>query len=174
MKDLKKGIITEAHSWRKFFENTHLSYYDLTDGDTVVTIKEMRYETITGPGGRKDDCLVMVFTDAEMLPMIVNTTNAKTISDLHNTNKPIEWVGKSIILYPEDSVKMKGETVGGIRVRKVLPQIKLPKIDAKRFDAMCKKIEAKEFSIDKAVAMFDFTKEQAAKLIDIKSQLANG
>jgi len=56
----------------------------------------------------------------------------------------------------------------------VLPQIKLPKIDANRFDAMCKKIEAKEFSIDKAVSMFDFTKEQAAKLIDIKSQLANG
>ena len=88
MKDVKKGIITEAHSWRKFFENTHLSYYDLTDGDTVVTIKEMRYETITGPGGRKDDCLVMVFIDSEMLPMIVNTTNAKTISDAVTSSGP--------------------------------------------------------------------------------------
>lgn len=174
MKDIKKGIIKEAHSWRKFFENTHLSYYDLTDGDTVVTIKEMRYETITGPGGRKDDCLVMVFTDEDMLPMVVNTTNAKTISDLHKTNKPVEWVGKSIILYADDNVKMKGETVGGIRVRKVMPQIKLPKIDAKRFDAMCKKIEAGEFSIDKAVTMFEFTQEQSTKLIDLRSKIKNG
>ncbi|MCB0642910.1 MAG: hypothetical protein KDC44_14780 [Phaeodactylibacter sp.] len=158
-----KGRITGNNTWRDFFKNTYLSYYDLT-GDLVVEIKEMRYETVTGPGGRKDDCLIMAFTDPDVLPMVVNSTNAKTISDLHGTNKPAEWVGKSITLYPDNSVKMKGETVGGIRIRPVVPSTKKSRLTPDRFDKMVQQIIAGNFSVERALAQFDLTDEQLETL----------
>ena len=92
--------------------------------------------------------------------MIVNTTNAKTISDLHKTNKPVEWVGKSIILYADDNVKMKGETVGGIRVRKVLPQTTLPTLAEDRFNKMLESIKTGKYDADKASSSFALTDNQ--------------
>ena len=166
MKEPKQGVITDAHNWREYFKNTHLSYYDLS-GDTIVTIKEMSYDEITGPGGRKDNCLVMHFAH-DMLPMIVNTTNAKMVSDLTKTNKPIEWIGKSITLYPNENVKMKGETVGGIRIRATLPAVSLPKINKERFDKMAEAIKKGRYSLDKALYQFDYTTDQLSQLKALK------
>jgi len=166
MKDIKQGVITETHNWREYFKNTHLSYYDLS-GDTVVTIGKMSYDEITGPGGRKDSCLVMHFAQ-NMLPMIVNTTNAKMVSDLTKTNKPIEWIGKSITLYPNESIKMKGETVGGIRIRATLPVVSLPKINKERFDKMVVAIKKGSYGLDKAICQFDYTADQLSQLKALK------
>lgn len=171
MKQPKRGVITQPLPWRRFFDNKYLSSHDLTEGLTLK-IKEMRYEEVKGEKGRTDECLIAVFENEDVLPMIINTTNSKRISEMYNTKLPVEWVGKYITVFVDPAVKNpNGEVVGGLRIRPTVPKVKLPKIDAKRFEAMCKAIEAKEFSIDKAVSMFDFTQAQSTKLIELRTKL---
>jgi hypothetical protein len=53
------------------------------------------------------------------LPLELNATNRKTIQQLYG-NRPQEWVGKLITLYPSQT-DMAGQTVDCIRVRPIVP-----------------------------------------------------
>lgn len=164
MSQPKKGVIKEPLPWRKFFDNKYLSSHDLTT-DLTVTIKEMRYEEVTGERGRKDECLIAVFTDPETLPMIMNVTNSKTISKLYGTKIPLEWVGQKITLFVDNSVRSKaGEIVGGLRIRPVKPAQQLQSLPDGRFKKMLGAIEKGEYSLDKAKESFVLTPEQIQQL----------
>ena len=95
MKQPKHGVITQPLPWRRFFDNKHLSSHDLTE-DLTLKIKEMRYEEVKGEKGRKDDCLVAVFENEDILPMIINTTNSKRIAEIYNTKLPTSFIGKRL------------------------------------------------------------------------------
>lgn len=53
------------------------------------------------------------------LPLLLNKTNAKTISGLYG-KRPSEWVGKLITLYPTQ-VEVGGEVKDGIRIENTPP-----------------------------------------------------
>jgi len=59
-------------------------------------------------------------------PLIVNTTNFKMMQRLFQSKYIEDWYGRQIILYGDPSVKFGRETVGGVRVKSVLPQIQTP------------------------------------------------
>lgn len=162
-KEPKKGKVTGNESWRAFFKGSYLGYYDLTE-DVTLTIKEMRYEDVKGPGGRSDAKLVAYWTNDDFLPMPINTTNAKTITDLYGTNQPAQWVGKSVTLYADSSVKFAGEAVGGIRIRPVKPTMKLRTLNDGQFAKMLASIQSGKYSIEKARADFALTPDQIVKL----------
>lgn len=171
MSKIKKGVITEPLPWRKFFDNKYLSAHDLV-GDLTVTIKEMRFEEVVGEKGQKDDCLIAVFTDAELLPMIVNITNSKIIAELYGSKLPIDWVGKSITLYAKSGIRnQRGESVEGIRIRPVKPQIKKKSLSKDGFDRMIKAIQAGKFDKSNAKA-YALTAEQKKALEAIKQPTA--
>lgn len=115
----KLGPVTSKIKWRDFFESDYLASWDI-DKDTLVTIKGFKYEEVTGEKGRKDRCLVAYFEGIDK-GMIVNVTNSKTISTLLNSIYPVDWVGKQIVIYVDANVQMKGEKVGGLRVRPFIP-----------------------------------------------------
>jgi len=158
-----KGVIKDDRVWREYFDSDYMSIHDL-DGDLTVTIKEMRFETVKGEGGRADDCLVAVFTDPDLLPMIMNVTNSKTISKLYGTKKPVEWVGKAITLFVDPSVRMGKETVGGLRIREAIPKTQKPVLEAKRLPALIKAIQSGQFTADQAKAKFSLTVGQAEQI----------
>ena len=110
---------TRTH-WKKFQNLDYLGSYSLEPGkDLVLTIKGVKTETVTGPDNRKEDCMVMSFTE-NVKPMIVNATNAKTITKLYKTPFIEEWAGKKIQLFATE-VKAFGDVVEALRVRAKVP-----------------------------------------------------
>ena len=84
--------------------------FSLDNGkDKIVTIKEIKQELVTGNAGRKENCIVAYFTDADK-PMILNKTNCKTIQKVYCTPNIEEWVGKKITLFAS-TTSLAGETV---------------------------------------------------------------
>jgi len=119
----------EKTHWKKLHNPDYLGAYALDPGkDMIVTIKSAGNEIIVGADGKKEECMVMHFSDG-IKPMIVNSTNAKTITKVLKTPYIEDWQGKKIQLYI-DHVKAFGEVVEALRVRPKLPieqkQVEIP------------------------------------------------
>lgn len=152
----KLGPVQNKTKWRDFFDSDYLASWDI-DADTVVTFTAFKYEEVTGEKGRKDKCLVAYFKEFDK-GMILNVTNSKTISTIHESIYPIDWIGKQITLYVDHNVQMKGETTSGLRVRPVLP-VK-PRIGADRFAKMVDAIKANKYDKVMAYESFELSEEQ--------------
>jgi len=118
--------------WRKLVNPDYLGAYSLDPGkDMILTIKTVKNEIVTGPDGKKEECMVMTFME-NVKPMIVNSTNAKTIQKLYKTPYIEEWSGRKIQLFA-DKVKAFGEVVEALRIRPRIPAAQ-GKIDTKCAD----------------------------------------
>ena len=74
----------------------YLGAYSIEDNkDLILTISKVQQETVTGPDGKKDECIVCYFSESEK-PMILNSTNAKQIQKLLNTPYIEKWLGHKI------------------------------------------------------------------------------
>lgn len=106
--------------WKKLTNPDYLGAYSLEDGkDIVLTIERVQVETVTGPEGKKEECMVCHWAEREK-PMILNSTNAKMIQKLLKTPYIEEWSGHKIQIGVE-MVKAFGEIVDALRVRSFLP-----------------------------------------------------
>ena len=92
------------------FLGGYLKKEDL-DGETAVTIIDVRAEEVPGNSRRK---LVVEFREFEK-PLILNSTNIKRLAAIFGSTKTSAWRG-TIALYVDDTVEFGGTTVGGIRV----------------------------------------------------------
>ena len=106
--------------WKKLTNPDYLGTYRLEDGkDIILTIDRVQVETVTGPDGKKEECMVCHWQEREK-PMILNSTNAKMIQRLLKTPYIEEWRGHRIQIGAE-MVKAFGEIVDALRVRDFLP-----------------------------------------------------
>lgn len=111
--------MSQTH-WKKLHNPDYLGAYALDPGkDMIVTIKNVANEKVTGPDGKKEECMVMRFTE-NVKPLIVNATNAKTIQKMYKTPYIEEWQGRKIQLFV-DQVKAFGEVVEALRIRPRIP-----------------------------------------------------
>ena len=107
--------------WKKLSNPNYLGAYSIEDNkDLILTISKVQQETVTGPDGKKDECIVCYFSESEK-PMILNSTNAKKIQKLLNTPYIEKWIGHKIQLGIE-KVRAFGDIVEALRVRKFLPK----------------------------------------------------
>lgn len=108
--------------WKKLTNPLYLGAYSIEDGqDLILTISTVRVEKVVGPDGKTEECTVAHFTDSpDKKPMILNSTNCKTIAKLLGTPYIEEWSGKAIQVGIE-RVKAFGDVVEALRVRKFLP-----------------------------------------------------
>jgi hypothetical protein len=116
--------VTKTH-WKKLHNPDYLGAYSLDDGsgkfkDLIQTIASVKNETVVGPDGKKEECMVMRFVEPQK-PMIVNATNAKTIEKLFKTPYIEEWAGRKIQIGAE-KVKAFGDLVEALRVRPFIPK----------------------------------------------------
>lgn len=108
--------------WRKLTNPDYLGTYALESGqDIILTIDRVQVETVTGPEGKREECLVCHFRERDVKPMILNSTNAKMIERLLKTPYIEDWSGHRIQIGSE-KVKAFGEIVDALRVRKRLPE----------------------------------------------------
>lgn len=107
--------------WKKLSNPNYLGAYSVEDGrDLVLTISLVRQEEVIGTDGKKEECIVCYFSDADK-PMILNATNAKQIQKLLGTPYIEQWAGHKVQIGVE-KVKAFGDVVEALRVRKFLPK----------------------------------------------------
>lgn len=107
--------------WKKLTNPDYLGAYAFEPGEEkTVTIRDVGQETVTGAGGKQEDCTVIHLYDEK--PLIANATNARAIQRLLGTPYIEEWAGKSIILKTM-TVQAFGETTDAVRVKPQLPQV---------------------------------------------------
>lgn len=107
--------------WKKMVNLDYLGTYALEDGkDLTVTIDFVRRENVTGNNGRNEQCMVAHFK-GDIKPMILNRTNAKTITKVLGSPYIEDWSGHAITLYA-DTTRFGGDIVECLRVRPFAPR----------------------------------------------------
>ena len=126
----------------KYRKSTHLAGVDVEmiiaeKGNCILTIKDSYYNTNVDVSGNKTDGYFLEFEE-NVKPMVVNSVNRKTISNIIKMNKGCSavesrnignWIGQNIELIFDSSVRMMGKNTGGIRVK---PTSLIPNVDDKK------------------------------------------
>ena len=154
--------MTSKTHWKKLINPNYIGAYSLEEGeDLTVKIDFVQVEEIIGTGGKKDTGSVMHLVNQK--PMILNSTNSKTIAKLYGPYIE-DWQGKLITLFAS-TTKMAGETVECLRIRPKVAERKAQPITDARLDAAIKSIIEGTYKTDKLRATFALTEAQEAKLV---------
>lgn len=119
--------------YRKVFKSDHLGIADLEDlieeGKRLVfTVKEVKQEYGTLVAGKRIDANIAYFKES-IKPMVLNATNSKIMKSFNNGSPFVEdWKNTVIELYIDPNVKMKGDTVGGVRIKPKQPTALKPEL----------------------------------------------
>lgn len=113
--------------YRKVFKSDHLGVADLEEiledgGKLVFTIKEVKQEYGAKVAGKKIDANIAYFNE-NIKPLVLNATNSKQVGRFSKSSFVEDWVNVPVELYAKQDVKMKGETVGGVRIKPSQPVI---------------------------------------------------
>ena len=161
----------------KYRKSTHLAGIDVETivtelGQCVLTIKDAFYSRNVDVSGNKTDGYFLEFEE-NVKPMVVNSINRKTIASVVKLQKSLtsaesrnigNWIGVQIELSFDESVKMMGKQVGGIRVKPTqLIKQKQP-ITPERFAKALDAIKAGKFDKDKLVNDYVLTEYQIEQL----------
>ena len=116
--------------YRKVFKSDHLGVADLEEyleegRNLIFNIKEVKQEIGVMVAGRKGNHNIAYFYE-NIKPLVLNSTNSKVVKSF-NKNSPFveDWSDTKIELFIDASVKMKGEVVGGVRIKAVQPKAKV-------------------------------------------------
>lgn len=121
--------MNEKTHYRKVFKSDHLGVADLEEfieegRPLVFTIKEVKQEYNISVAGRKGNHNIAYFIES-IKPLVLNATNSKIIKSFNNGSPFVEdWKHTTLELYIDSGVTMKGEKVGGVRIKPVQPQLK--------------------------------------------------
>lgn len=116
--------------YRKVFKSDHLGVADLEDlieekKSLVFTIKEVKQEIGVTVAGRKGNHNIAYFVQS-IKPLVLNATNSKIVKGFNEGSPFVEdWSDTKIELYIDATVKMKGEVVGGVRIKPIQPKEKV-------------------------------------------------
>ncbi len=112
--------------YRKVFKSDHLGVADLEEyieeGRSLnFNIKEVKQEIGVTVAGRKGNFNIAYFKE-DIKPLVLNATNSKVVRKFAGGSPFVEnWSNIYIEVYIDENVKMKGEVVGGVRIRSVQP-----------------------------------------------------
>lgn len=110
--------MSQTH-WKQLTNPDYLGAYSLLPGqELTVEIVRVERKQVTGADGKKEECTVAILKDSK--PMILNSTNCKTLSKIYGTPYIEEWAGKSVIIHSE-KVKAFGDVVDALRIKPTKP-----------------------------------------------------
>ena len=110
--------------YRKVFKSDHLGCADLEEfieekKDLIFTIKEVKQQYNTAVAGRKIDANIAYFKEP-IKPMVLNSTNSKTMASITGSKFVEDWCNVEVELFIDPSAKLKGEVVGGLRIKRAI------------------------------------------------------
>jgi hypothetical protein len=111
--------------WRSDCDTPYLGSHDLVDyKDIIVTIDHVSIEMTEGL--KDNDTLRICYFKQAIKPMILNSTNSKTITMLAKTPFVNHWPGQKIQIFVLPGVKAFGEVHDALRIRPFVPQAPKP------------------------------------------------
>lgn len=161
--------------YRKVMKSDHLGTPDLEDmiesgHNLILVIKKVCQEYGTKVAGKKIDANIAYFTDTNIKPLVLNSTNSKMIKTFTNSPFVEDWVNVPIQLYIDQNVKMKGVVVGGVRISPKQPVIKKTKTELTpshlKWEAAKKAIKDGGTNLESILKSYSITEENQKLLID--------
>lgn len=147
--------------YRKVMKSDHLGIADLEDlieekKPLVFTIKEVKQEYNVAVAGKKGNFNIAYFAE-QIKPLVLNSTNAKVVKSFANNSPFVEdWKNIRVELYIDENVKMKGEVVGGVRIKQVQP---MPKQKPQFTEANFEKAKLANATIEQIETAYSITEE---------------
>ena len=133
--------------YRKFMDKNYLGSWDVPDGeDLVLTVDKAARDDVKNERGSEKKLTLHFVEDYK--PMILNATNAKSISEALGSTKVETWPGNKVAIYTT-KVTAFGGTTDALRIRNYPPR------ETKAFCDNCGcEIEAHgSYSVNKIVTM---------------------
>jgi len=120
---------TKTH-YRKVFKSDHLGQADLEDfiesgSNLVFTIHHVVQEIGAKVAGKKINANIAYFAES-IKPLVLNATNSKILRQITGSSFVEDWVNILVQIYIDPNVKMKGDTVGGVRINPKQPPASKP------------------------------------------------
>jgi len=155
--------------YRKVMKSDHLGIADLEDlieekKPLVFTIKEVKQFTAI-QGVPKSGAYVagkyisanIAYFNENIKPLVLNSTNCKVVKSFSNNSPFVEdWKNIRVELYIDENVKMKGEVVGGVRIKQVQP---MPKQKPQFTEANFEKAKLANATIEQIESAYSITEE---------------
>ena len=154
--------------YRKVFKSDHLGVADLEDMQEqkkrlIFTIKEVKQEIGVTVAGRIGNHNIAYFKE-KIKPLVLNSTNSKVVKSFCGNSSFIEdWTVVLVELYIDPSVKMKGDIVGGVRIRTKQPSLIKPELTPNhpKWASAKKAISNKETTVDAIKNSYTLSNENA-------------
>ena len=155
-------------NYRAVYKSEHLGVVDLeemieTKQSMIVSIREVKQEMGTMVAGSRGNFNIAYFVE-NIKPLVLNATNAGIVRKLSGGSTDTDnWKNVLVELFIDPSVKMKGQIVGGVRIKGEKPTKPKPTATQTTMDsAFGKKATIEE--IEKIYIVSTELKEYYAKL----------
>lgn len=128
----------KKHHYRNVMKSDHLGVADLEDlieqgKKLIFTIKEVKQEIGVSVAGKKGNHNIAYFKE-NIKPLVLNATNSKILKGFNNSSFVEDWNNTLIELYIDENVRMKGEVVGGVRIKPTQPKLTKPDFTEEMFE----------------------------------------
>lgn len=160
--------MAEQKHWKAFEDPEYLgSWFFKPNQEIVLTISDVVRKEVKNDKGKKDVCTVATFKEPGVKPMIINPTNAKTISKIYGSPYLSDWVGKKIQLYVQKNVEAFGERVDAVRIRPASPELPFLTPEHPKWLKVVEKVRSGS-SLEAVKNSFQIRPEHEKMLISIK------
>ena len=154
-------------NYRKVYKSDHLGVVDLEEmvesGQSLkLTIKHVKQEIGVLVAGNKGNHNIAYFVE-QIKPWVLNAGNAGIIKGFAKSTDTDNWNNIPIELYIDDNVKMKGQIVGGIRIKPVQPQVKTKLVFT---ESNFEKAKAAKATVEMIKKTYELTPEMETKYLD--------
>jgi hypothetical protein len=158
--------------YRKVFKSDHLGQADIEDfkeagSNLVFTVSHVNQEIGAKVAGKKIDANIAYFVE-RIKPMVLNAGNSAIMKKLTGSAFVEDWQNVVIQIYIEPNVKMKGETVGGLRISHLKPKIAKPQVtkDTVQMWDNAKKAYKQDGNFIRVFKRADITSENQKLMLD--------
>ncbi len=129
----------KRHHYRAIAKSDHLGVADLEDfieekRSMIFNIREVKQEIDVVVAGKKGNFNIAYFVE-KIKPLVLNNTNSKVLRLFANGSPWVEdWKNVPVELYIDENVKLKGELVGGVRIKSKKPTLPSLAIGSKAYE----------------------------------------
>jgi len=103
-------------SYKAYSDGQYLKKEDV-DPPQVLTITDVKEQTVTTPGKEPKEKLVLFFNGTKK-GLVLNMSQGDALYDMTGHEDPEEWIGQRVELFVDENVNYAGKKVGGVRLRK--------------------------------------------------------
>jgi len=101
----------------KDLKNSRFLTKEDCDPPIKVTVSHVEQTNVAPADSKPEARWVVHFQQADVKPMVLNSTNGQSIKAITGSAESDVWTGAEIVLYCDPSVSFGGKLIGGIRVR---------------------------------------------------------